>query len=138
MFFCGTRNKTRRFVSQWGKKNSIEFYGQFIKHSSKYTSSKVKGLLCSQRLLRFFFFYFNIFKKVIYSFDIRAEFSASLLQSSVSHDPSEIILIWWFGAQETVHLIIKFQNSCALKATLSKIFYLKIMLPKPFQWFIKS
>jgi len=26
---------------------------------------------------------------------------ASLLQSSVSHDPSEIILIWWFGAQET-------------------------------------
>jgi len=31
---------------------------------------------------------------------IKAEFSASLLQSSVSHDPShEIILIWWFEAQ---------------------------------------
>ncbi len=28
-----------------------------------------------------------------------AEFSASLLQSSVSHDPSEIILIFWFAAQ---------------------------------------
>jgi len=26
---------------------------------------------------------------------IKAEFSASLLQSSVSHDPSEIILICW-------------------------------------------
>ncbi len=30
---------------------------------------------------------------------IKAEFSASLLQSSVSHDPSEIILICWFTAQ---------------------------------------
>ncbi len=27
---------------------------------------------------------------------IKAEFSASLLQSSVSHDPSEIILECWF------------------------------------------
>jgi len=26
-------------------------------------------------------------------------------QSSVSHDPSEIILIWWFGAQETFLII---------------------------------
>jgi len=37
---------------------------------------------------------------------IKAEFSASLLQSSVSHDPSEIILIWWFDAQETFMIII--------------------------------
>jgi len=28
----------------------------------------------------------------------KAEFSAPLLQSSVSHDPSEIILICWFDA----------------------------------------
>jgi len=28
---------------------------------------------------------------------IKAEFSASLLQSSVSHDPLEIILICWFA-----------------------------------------
>jgi len=32
---------------------------------------------------------------------IKAEFSASLLQSSGSHDPSEITLIWWFAAEET-------------------------------------
>ncbi len=38
-------------------------------------------------------------KNVIYSCD-QAEFSSSLLQSSVSHDPSEIILIYWFAAQE--------------------------------------
>ncbi len=46
-------------------------------------------------------FYLNIFKNVIYSCDGKAVFSASWLQSSVSHDPSEIILICWFAAQET-------------------------------------
>ncbi len=38
---------------------------------------------------------------------IKDEFSASLLQSSVSHDPSEIIIICWFAVQETfLHIII--------------------------------
>ena len=45
---------------------------------------------------------------------IKAEFSASLLQSSVSHDPSEIILICWFAAQETFMIIINVENSCVL------------------------
>jgi len=44
---------------------------------------------------------------------IKAEFSASLLQSSVSHDPSEITLIWWFDAQETFLIINNVKNSCA-------------------------
>ncbi len=44
---------------------------------------------------------------------IKAEFSASLLQSSVSHDPSEIILICWFAAQETFLIIINVENGCA-------------------------
>ncbi len=34
------------------------------------------------------------------------EFLASFLQSSVSPDPSEIILICWFAAQETFLIII--------------------------------
>ncbi len=55
-------------------------------------------------------FYFNIFWNVISSCDGKAEFSASLLQSSVSNDGSEIILMCWFGAQETF-LIIKVENS---------------------------
>jgi len=38
-------------------------------------------------------FYLNIFWN--------AEFPASFLQSSVSYDPLEIILIWWLAAQET-------------------------------------
>jgi len=33
----------------------------------------------------------------MYSCDGKAEFSVSSLQSSVSHDPSETILICWFG-----------------------------------------
>jgi len=38
----------------------------------------------------------------------KAEFSASLLQSSVSHDPSEISLTCWFAAQE--HLKDRFDK----------------------------
>ncbi len=37
---------------------------------------------------------------------IKTEFSASLLQSSVSRDSSEIILIYWFTTQDTFHIII--------------------------------
>ncbi len=39
-------------------------------------------------------------------------FSASLPQSSVARDPSEIILICWFGAQE-FNIITNVKNSCA-------------------------
>jgi len=42
----------------------------------------------------------------MYSIPVMALFSASLLQSSESRDPSEIILICWFAAQETSHIII--------------------------------
>ncbi len=40
----------------------------------------------------------------------KAGFSASLLQSSVLHDPSEIILIGWFVAKETIIIIINVEN----------------------------
>jgi len=42
---------------------------------------------------------------------IKAECSTSLLQSSVSHDPSEITLTGWFEAQETFVMIINVENS---------------------------
>jgi len=38
---------------------------------------------------------------------------ASLLPSSVSHDPSEISLICRFAAQPTFPIIINVENSCA-------------------------
>ncbi len=37
----------------------------------------------------------------------KLNFQHPLLQSSVSRDPSEIILICWFDAQETFIIIIK-------------------------------
>jgi len=40
----------------------------------------------------------------------KAEFSASLLQSLVSHDPSEIIVICWFAAQDTFMIIFIVEN----------------------------
>ncbi len=58
-----------------------------------------------------------------------AEFSASLLQSSVSRDPSEMILICWFGAQQTFIVIIiiiinfeKFKNKFVLLNIFVEIF----------------
>ncbi len=43
----------------------------------------------------------------------KQNFHQPLLQVSVSHDTSEIILKCWFGAQETVIIIIEAENSCA-------------------------
>ncbi len=31
---------------------------------------------------------------------------------NLSHDPSELILICWFGVQETFLIIINVENSC--------------------------
>ncbi len=59
-------------------------------------------LLNSQRAVKQKYININI--------DDKAEFSASLLQSSVLHDPSEIKLICWFIAEETV-LVINVENS---------------------------
>ncbi len=49
-------------------------------------------------------------------YDGKAEFSASLRQSSVSHDSLENILIWWFAAHSffsSLSFIINDENSCA-------------------------
>jgi len=44
----------------------------------------------------------------MYFCDGKAEFSASLLQSSVPHDPSEINIICWFGVQNYFLLLSGF------------------------------
>ncbi len=67
-------------------------------------------------------FYLNIYSNVFLW--CKAEFSASLLQSSLSHDPSEITLIRWFSAQETFLIIINVENSyAALIFFLWKLWY---------------
>ncbi len=58
--------------------------------------------------------YLNIFC------DGKVEFSASLLQSSVSHDPSEINLICRFAVQEKK--ILNVENSCAVIYTTKLAF----------------
>jgi len=51
---------------------------------------------------------------------IKAEFSALLLQSSVSHDPSEISLMWRFDAQETFMINVNAKkNTDKLNSTLN-------------------
>ncbi len=55
-------------------------------------------------------FFFIYISNVIYFCNASAEFSAPLLQSSVSHDPSEIILICWIDAKETFLIIINAEN----------------------------
>jgi len=54
-----------------------------------------------------FFFYFFLCEYITV---IKVEFSSSLLQSSVSHDPSQITLIWWFDAQKNINIIINVEN----------------------------
>ncbi len=58
-------------------------------------------------------------KKYIYSIYVNLLCDGSF-SVSVSHDPSEIIIICWFGAQETfiiiiiiIIIIINVENSCA-------------------------
>ncbi len=41
----------------------------------------------------------------------------------VSHDPSEIILIFWFAAQETFLIVINVENCCAAQ------YFCEIMIP---------
>ncbi len=84
------------------------------------------NLLCSPRLYlfdqnaakQFVKYYYNL----IYSY--YGKFSASLLQSSVSHDPSEIILICWFAAQKTFLIIINVKTVVLLNIFVETIIYL--------------
>ncbi len=65
--------------------------------------------------------YYN--SNVIYSFDGKAELS-SLLQSSVSHDPSEIILTCWVGAQETLLININVKTDGMINIFVWKLWYI--------------
>ncbi len=62
-------------------------------------------------------FFFNVLTSNVFIW-CKAEFSASLLQFSVSHDPSEIILICRFSVQETRLITINVVNSCAFMGTM--------------------
>ncbi len=71
----------------------------------------------------------NIFKNIIDFCDAKLSFQQPLLQSSVSHDPSEIILIWY----NSWCLIFNVENNCAAPSfcknhgAFFRIFYLIIL-----------
>ncbi len=52
----------------------------------------------------------------------KLNFQQLLLQSSWSHDPSEIIVICWFGAQETFVIIMNVEKQLLL------IFFVETMI----------
>ncbi len=54
----------------------------------------------------------------------------------MSHDPSEIILICWFGAQETFLIIINVKNNCSAFCGNLEVFlfYMKIYHIVEFKW----
>ncbi len=70
-------------------------------------NSNIVKYYCNKKMYFFLIEYIVRFNLFLWC---KAEFSASLLQSSVSHD-SEINIICWYAAQETL-LIINFKNSC--------------------------
>jgi len=45
------------------------------------------------------------------------------MQSSVSHDPSEIILIYWFGSQDTFNLMHKINGRVHFQGKNNNIFF---------------
>ncbi len=66
-----------------------------------------------------YFFYFILFF-IILTGPNYLEFSASLLQSTVSHDPSETILICWFATHEIFIIIINIKN-CVLNILVETV-----------------
>ncbi len=76
-----------------------------------FTSGLVK------KYLQYKFSIWIFFLNLVNSCGDKAEFSAPLLQSYVSHDPSEIIQICWFGVQEI--FLINIENRYAAYVILA-------------------
>ncbi len=70
----------------------------------------------------------NVVKYFLYSYILKY----NLFLSSVSNDPSEIIVICWFAAQETFLNIINAKNSCAAYSFWALYIILRII------WWIES
>ncbi len=64
-------------------------------------------------------------KKVIYTFDGKAEFSAAIT--------SEIILICWFAAQETFLITVNVENTCLIFLWKMWSFFLDNLMNRKFK-----
>ncbi len=102
-------SKTIRVKKNSGTKDIEECYQLFFVHTMIYIyfihyipfpKKYSKTVLWNNITILNNHFQYELFLKCNLFMWCKAEFSASLLQSSVSHDPSEIILTCWFASQE--------------------------------------
>ncbi len=91
------------------KLSQFHLYSALYSYLSIYRSIFLSFFLSFCFSITFFFF------NEIYSCAGKAEFQQPLLQSSGFHDPSEIVLICWFGAKETFLININVQNGCLVE-----------------------
>ncbi len=91
-------------------KNNVKTYITNLIHGNIFINTVEIVFVVNNFLFLFLFEY--ILKCHLFIW-CKADFSASLLQSSVSHDPSEIIIICWFDAQDFFLIIIKCEKSSA-------------------------
>ncbi len=98
-FWKSIKSDWMRHVEQFGVRMIFNAYESklYLIKKYKYFYNKKKN-----------FFIFNILLKCHLFLWCKTNISASLLQSSVSHDPSDVIIyfIYWLGAQE-IFIIIK-------------------------------
>ncbi len=81
-----------------------------LNKAAQLNCNNVKILL----LYKYIYFRYNYRYKYIFLLTSqRWFFHQPLLQSSASHDPSEIILKCWFSAQETFLIFVNRKNICA-------------------------
>ncbi len=73
-------------------------------------------------------FYLNMFYNVIYSCDGKTEFSAAITSVFCVTYPSEITLIWWFGAQEILSLLETAQYFCGHHDTFYFIYFFAVLM----------
>ncbi len=96
-------NKPYMFVIQW---KPLQLFTTQFKHLGSL------HFLYSERLHSFENDDLNIIISNCIFFN-SCDVKQPLLQSSVSHDPSKMVLIYWFAAQETFLIIINVENSRA-------------------------
>ncbi len=77
----------------------IHYRPNVFENVSMLTKAGLIWYSTNNNVVKYYYNLIELFYFFEYIKNVKAEFSASLLQSSVSHDPSEIILICWFVAQ---------------------------------------